>query len=138
LANSECSTAEPPPFHGSNEEELRACAKCFADHIVISSLQASLDDIPLEQLGDYRTASPLFTFDYPDENIFGIPDGPEKAKSVSDGYWILLRPLSAGQHTLSFSGSFAFSPGDDCGQGIDQPLSLGFSASYVLTVKGEK
>ena len=32
----ECSTAEPPPFFGRDEEELRACAETAAEQIDIS------------------------------------------------------------------------------------------------------
>jgi hypothetical protein len=133
-ANVECSTVEPPPFHGDNEEELRACAKCWADQIVVSSLEATLDGEALSDLGSYRVASPLFTFEYPADNIFGIPGGPGTGQSVSDGYWLLLNPLSAGSHTLSFSGAFEIPAEGACG--ADGPASFGFGAVYELTVEG--
>jgi hypothetical protein len=133
MANVECSTVEPPPFFGADEEELRACAKCFADQIVVSSLEATLDDEELGDLGSYRAASPLFTFEYPADNIFGIPGGPATGESVSDGYWLLLNPLSAGNHTLAFSGAFEF-PEGECG--LPAGTSFGFGAVYELTVGG--
>jgi hypothetical protein len=137
IANVECSTVEPPPFFGSTEGELRSCARCWADHIVPSSLEVTVDGRALEDLARYRAASPLFTFAYPADNIFGIPDGPGTGQSVSDGYWIYLHPLPAGQHTVSFSGAFDLPAGDDCGSGFG-PTSFGFAGSYKLNVQGGK
>jgi len=133
MVNVECSTVEAPPFFGTDEEELRACAKCFADQIVVSSLEATLDGKGLKDLGSYRAASPLFTFEYPADNIFGIPGGPATGDSVSDGYWLLLNPLPAGDHTLSFGGAFEF-PEGECG--LDAGTAFGFASVYELTVGG--
>ena len=135
IANVECSTVEPPPFFGSTEEELRDCARSWADHIVPSSLEVTVDGRPLQQLASYRAASPLYSFEYPADNIFGIPGGPGTGQSVADGYWIYLLPLSAGGHTVSFSGAFDLPAGDDCGSGFG-PTSFGFAGSYNLTVRG--
>ena len=135
IANVECSTVEPPPFFGSTEQELRDCARCWADHIVPSSLGVTVDGQPLHELASYRAASPLYSFEYPADNIFGIPGGPGTGQSVADGYWIYLLPLSAGDHTVSFSGVFDLPAGDDCGSGLG-PTSFGFAGSYKLTVQG--
>jgi hypothetical protein len=115
MANIECSTVEDPPFFGADEEALRDCAACWADLIDVSSLQATLDGTELADLGAYRASSPLFTFAYPADNIFGIAGGPATGQSVSDGYWALLGPLSAGSHALSFSGQFQIPAGGACG-----------------------
>ena len=135
IANVECSTVEAPPFFGSTEEELRACAACWADHIVPASLEVMVDGRALEDLARYRAASPLFAFEYPMDNIFGIPGGPGTGQSVSDGYWIYLPPLPAGEHTMSFSGAFDLPAGDDCGSGFG-PASFGFAGSHRLNVQG--
>jgi hypothetical protein len=135
MANIECSTVEGPPFFGANEEELRNCAACWADLIDVSSLQATLDGRELVELGAYRASSPLFSFEYPADNIFGIPNGPGTGQSVSDGYWVLLNPLSRGDHTLSFSGEFQIPEGGACGL-PDGGFSFGFGATYRLSVTG--
>jgi len=136
MANIECSTVEAPPFFGADEEALRDCASCWADLIDVSSLHASVDGRALTDLGSYRAASPLFTFEYPADNIFGIPGGPASGQSVSDGYWVLLNPLSAGEHTVSFSGVIEIPAGGACGLETEDPISLGFGAVYQLTVSG--
>ncbi len=125
IANVECSDVEPPPFYGADEAARRECAAGWADLIDVDSLQATLDGRELTDLGAYRASSPDFTFLYPADNIFGIPGGPGTGQSVSDGYWVLLAPLSAGEHTLSFSGCFDEAAGGFC-----------FEATYKLTVAG--
>jgi hypothetical protein len=103
ILNAECSTVEPPPFYGSNEAELRACAKSFVDPAV--DLFAEIDGVPVQKLGQYRTQSPLFTFTAPEPNVLFVP-GPVTGQSVSDGYYLLLPPLPVGKHTLHFGGTF--------------------------------
>jgi hypothetical protein len=99
IANVECSTFEPPPFFGADEEELRACAAAFQD--AATGLVASIDGEEVKNLDAYRVQSPLFELSLPEPNIFGLP-GPISGQSVSDGVWILLAPLSAGMHTIHF------------------------------------
>jgi hypothetical protein len=103
IVNVECSTIEPPPFFGSNEEELRACAASFQD--MAFGLSATIDGRDVANVDQYRVQSPVFEFTAPDGNIFGLP-GPISGQSVSDGVWILLAPLSRGSHTIHFQGSF--------------------------------
>jgi len=109
LLNSECSTVEPPPFYGADEAEMRACAAGWVDSG--SDLFCIIDGVAVENVSSYRVDSPLFSFTAPNDNIFGIP-GPVTGESVSDGYWIFLAPLSAGQHTIRFGGSFPGFPID--------------------------
>ena len=136
LADAECSTVESAPFHGDNAQELTDCATCWGDHTVVSSLQATLDGVPLQNLGSYRAVSPMFSFEYPADNIFGIPGGAGTGQSVSDGWWLLLPPLSAGVHTLSFFGAFDFPDGDEGCEGSGGGFSGSFGGDYVLTVAG--
>lgn len=134
IVNVECSNVEPPPFFGGDAEELTACATCWGDHIVVSSLTIVVDGVPLQALETYRAVSPMFGFEYPADNIFGIAGGPSTGLSVGDGYWIMLQPLSAGEHTVSFSGGFEFPDGDEGCNGSGGGFSFGFGGDYVLTV----
>jgi hypothetical protein len=66
-------------------------------------LEASIDNVALENLDQYRVTSPVFNLFLPKGNVLGIPDdtyGPV----VADGYWLLLTPLSPGKHTIHFHG----------------------------------
>jgi hypothetical protein len=79
---------------------LRAVAASIMDNPML--LQAELDGRPLHNLPAYRVQSPVFSLTYPPDSIFGF--GGTFAPQVSDGYFIMLAPLSAGAHTLHFRG----------------------------------
>jgi len=103
IVNTECSTVEPPPYHGDNEAELRACAKGFTD--ATSDLAVEIDGTSLMNLPAYRHQSPLFTFGpLPADNLLGLPVGTT-AQSVDDGIYLLLPPLPVGEHTIHFTAS---------------------------------
>ena len=101
IINAECSTIEG---NGTTQAELSACAKGDIDPV--TTVTATVDRVALQNLmppnSPYRVQSPLFTFTSVPDNIFGIPAGT--SPSVADGYWILLAPLSTGQHTIHFRG----------------------------------
>jgi hypothetical protein len=48
--------------------------------------------------------SPLFTFVVPQDNVLAVPPG--MGQSVSKGVYLMLAPLSHGQHVLHFGGTF--------------------------------
>lgn len=106
VVNYECSVFEPPPFHGDNEAELRACANHLFDNNA-TDLFAVIDGKPVNKLGDYRTESPLFSWGpLPEDNIFAFfgVDAPAGTTSpaVDVGVYLLLPPLSVGVHTIEF------------------------------------
>lgn len=94
----ECSVAEPPPFHGEDEAELRACANGLLD--LASDLYVAIDGKPVQNPGAYRTESPLFRFGpLPEGNVLGLPPGTQ-SDAVAAGYGLLLSPLSVGVHRI--------------------------------------
>lgn len=109
IVNSEDSFLENPSL--TTEEELRASANFFANAIVEDSLLVEIDGQPLENLAEHRVESPLFTYGpLPDGNLleeFGVPGAVEGATSqgVGDGYFVMLAPLSVGEHTLHWEGT---------------------------------
>ncbi len=100
VIGSECSTLEPPPFHGDNEEQLRACAESF----VPQDTFVSVDGVPLQNLEDYIFTSPVFEFTVPENNFLGVPAGT--GQSVAHGLALMLTPLTPGKHTLVLQGAF--------------------------------
>jgi hypothetical protein len=82
------------------ESELRALLKSPFDQVRVA--EATVDAVKLENLVNYRVQSPLFNFTYPENNIGGVPPGPSQA--VAEGYWVMLHPLAAGDHTIHFRG----------------------------------
>lgn len=88
------------PEDGETEEEVRALANASMDGV--DMLECSVDGVPLEDLFDYRAESPAFTL--PDTLLvdFGFDPG-DRYPAVADGFWILLAPLSRGEHVIHFS-----------------------------------
>jgi hypothetical protein len=83
------------------EEDLRVTTKEAVDNPAI--LEASIDGVPLQNLHNYRTESPLFNVTLPEGNIFGVPE--LNSEAVSDGYWVMLQPLPVGDHSVNFRGA---------------------------------
>ncbi|MBX9579434.1 MAG: PEP-CTERM sorting domain-containing protein [Gemmataceae bacterium] len=115
VANAEASAIEPPPFFGATEAERRAAANAFVD--ASSGRFAEIDGVSVPDLDAYRTDSPEFLFGpLPADNLFaffGLP-GPVgyTGPSVAAGYWLLLTPLSPGEHTISSGVTFGLPPGE--------------------------
>lgn len=103
IINAECSTLEPLPWRGENEYALRTCASSFGNATITDSLKVTVDGAPLQNLKNTRVQSPVFTFKSPDANsILGMAG---TGLSASDGYWVLLNPLSPGKHKIHFEGA---------------------------------
>jgi hypothetical protein len=85
---------------------LRAAAAASMDPV---TLEASIDGVPVRHLRDYRVQSPVFSVTLPEGNVVDVPSGTY-APMVSDGYWLMLAPLSAGTHTIHFKSSITSGP----------------------------
>ena len=68
------------------------------------TLKAVIDGKQVKDLDQQLVQSPVLTITYPDDNYTGLPAG-SYAPNLSNGYWLLLAPLSAGKHTIYFKGS---------------------------------
>ena len=106
--SAECSTLEDPPFFGSNEAELRACAR--AVNAGVTTIDVVLDGtrVPVTEV-----TSGLLRLDLPADNIFGVPAGTGLPPylSVADGWVALLPPLTPGTHTITLDVVGEFPPG---------------------------
>jgi hypothetical protein len=103
VVNVECSSLEPAPFFGGTVAERRACVQ--QDDFAFAPLFAELDGEPIvPDLDAFTFVSPNFPMVAVGGNPFGIPPG--SGFSVSRGVWLLLAPLSPGEHTLHFAGTF--------------------------------
>jgi hypothetical protein len=114
LLEAECSTLEGPPFYGGNEEELRACAQA----IVPTEMEASIDGVEIENPEQYISTSPVYEFVVPEGNILGAPAGAT-GQSISYGAFLMLAPLSPGEHTIHTHGVYP-----DFGFTADRDLTL--------------
>jgi hypothetical protein len=72
-----------------------------------TDLQASLDGNDIPVVASYRGTSNMYSFagDLSLNPGFDNCITGRQQKAVSDGYWLLLTPLSPGQHTLQFAGT---------------------------------
>ncbi len=130
ILNAECSNVEPEPFFGATEDDQRECANDFID--ATDELFLKIDGHEVPNPEQYRIDSPAGGFDFNavENNPFGIPVGDGHA--VSDGFWILLKNLKPGKHTIEFSGKadwsqfFPQSP---------QPFIFEAGATYILDVQ---
>lgn len=128
IIDAECATAEG---NGTTDAELRDCAEDIIKHVTETS--AEIDGRPLQNLALYKKQSPLFTWGpLPENNVFQDPDNfptGTTSSSVSDGYFVLLAPLSPGEHTIHFTGTVEFTQAQD---GFDFKFSL--EITYRLLV----
>jgi hypothetical protein len=133
VLDSECSTLEG---NGTTDAELRACAAFWASFA--TGLSCEVDGKAVEKLEAYRVQSPLYTFGpLPEGNVlqgwgYEAPAGAT-SPSVSDGYFLMLAPLSAGKHTIHISGRIVLSV--ENGDPFDYVFVL--DVTYNLTVVPE-
>jgi hypothetical protein len=126
IINAECDTLTPPTI-GGTEAELRACAKDLMDHVTETSASVDGTAIALGPPGPnarFRFDSPLFTITFAPNNGF-YPDGSVAGtgSAVADGYWVLVKPLAVGKHTIDFHGKAVF-PGFKFKVGVHYNLKV--------------
>jgi hypothetical protein len=81
-----------------------------------------------------RVQSPLFSFSFPNNNIFGAQGGP--SQSVADGYYVFLKPLSPGKHDIRFkavSVQFTTTGTSNAAQNIAYHLIVQWNPSLSLS-----
>jgi hypothetical protein len=118
IINTECSTVEDPPFH----IDLDHPARCVDGRFNGETQSVSTEGLDLKIDGkqinldwdDYFITSKVFDFSLPDvtppndHNNLGVlsnacTTNPDGCQAKSKGYWIMLPPLSKGDHTIAFS-----------------------------------
>jgi hypothetical protein len=121
IINVECDSALDPSL--DTEAELRACAKADQDTVIAKEI--TVDGVNIGSLDSYRFESSLFNLTFPENNIAGV--APQTAKAVSDGFWILLEPLSPGMHEIHFKAAL----GDPTAIGT---TNFALDVRYLLTI----
>ncbi|HXZ43643.1 MAG TPA: hypothetical protein VEH53_02355 [archaeon] len=105
------------------EQRLRSCPATSGDAIDAKTLTATIHSKKVDELARFRAQSPVCGFTLPAENVLGVDRGA--GFSVSDGYCLMLRPLSPGKRRIHFEG--ACKSGSPC-DGFSQDMT------YELTV----
>jgi hypothetical protein len=99
-----------PPW--SPEQEAFARSIIAADVDTAQNLVLEVDGKSYAVTPEYRVPTTVGVCVLPADNLFvyfGFPVLPGPHECVADGYWALLPPLSAGEHTIRFAGGFASS-----------------------------
>lgn len=102
---------------------LRAASAALIDEA--ANLSVTVDGIAIKNLR--RVKSEVFVVALPKENVFVAPCAPLNvppgiySPAVDDGFYVLLRPLPVGSHTLHFH---AESPGGTLQQDVTYNLSV--------------
>ena len=105
-------------------------------NIYPNSFGITLDGHPLALTNDevHKVQSNLFKLSLPANNLWGEPTGPDQA--ITQGWWIMLKPLPAGQHTVHYTTGYRDSRSDPTippGQGNQSPYIQ--DVTYHLIVK---
>ncbi len=128
IINSEYSNIEKP---GLSEQKLRALAKNDIDHVTVKEVK--VDGKKLKNLDNFRVESKYFRFTFPEDNLLDLFTGSDQhagsSKAVSDGYWIMLKPLPTGDHDISIHGKAVF---DDDPNNI---FTFETEVTYHITIK---
>lgn len=122
VVNNECSYLEFPAY--KTEAELTNCASSLIDKA--TNLKVLIDGVAIQDLNKFRFQSSIFNFSLPSDNVLGL--SPGTTDSSANGYWIMLKPLSKGVHTIEFGGSIL---------DVSTTSNVNFAtdATYHLTVK---
>lgn len=99
VINVTISNAEEPTLN--TDTDLISFVKGHMDDIV--EKRANIDGEDLFISEKFRVRSSPFNFSFPPNNIFSAKEGP--TRGVGDGYWIFVKPLQPGIHTISTYGS---------------------------------
>jgi hypothetical protein len=121
IINVVCDSATEPAL--DTEAELRACAQDDQDTVI--GKEITVDGRSVGNLDSYRFQTSVFNLTFPENNIAGVT--PQTAKALSDGFWILLEPLSPGMHEVHFKALL----GDPTATGL---TNFALDVRYVLTV----
>jgi hypothetical protein len=93
------SFAEEPQLKTESDLVTRA----NEDIASLTNVNLSIDGISIKNLNEYRVQSPVFDILFGETNAFKLPPG--KTRAISDGFWIFLRGLPSGWHTIHAIGS---------------------------------
>ena len=103
IINTFCSELNDQITGPQVEEGLRQCTEDIINQVDI--LEASIDGKSITNFEKFRVQSPVFTISIPEDNAFDITNFtniPQKA--ISDGYWVEVKGLDPGEHTIEFTG----------------------------------
>jgi hypothetical protein len=112
------------------------------------NIEAFIDDQRLEHLENYRVRSEVFDLMFPKDNVYNVRPG--LTRSVCDGYWLFIKPLQAGTHSIFFEGETSLKEPYTINQlkgnaihspiwkHIDKKSTFKLEVTYDLTIKNDR
>ena len=65
---------------------------------IVTELRVTIDGVDISNLKEYRARSRVFDLIFNPNNVYQV--APGYTRSVTDGYWIFLKPLPLGDHKI--------------------------------------
>jgi hypothetical protein len=112
-----CSSVEPPPYFGGDEDELAACATGEANSMLSS--EVTINGVAVDDPMQYRHVTPLYTLNFGPGNFYELD--PIVALSVTDAWGFVIAPPAPGEYELVISNQW---------DGMDEP----YVTTYTIVV----
>ena len=117
VLNVDCSSVEAPPFFGATAAAQRACATALFDRT--EDIAAAVNGREVPNPLRFRVVSPQFSIaPLPADNRLGVAAG-STGTGVADGVYLMVKPLSVGDHTIHITGTFT-----DLGFSLDATIEI--------------
>jgi hypothetical protein len=107
------------PFSAPTAAAQKANAELWADRI--QDLSVTIDNAPVTNIKAYQVATGQFTFMGAPVHSF-FPPGNYTA--VANGYYLIIKPLPAGPHTIHVSGAYTTAIGQGVVNNVDMTLLI--------------
>ena len=93
-------------FMTSEEDEINTVRYSLVEAVNNAGIRmVKLDGQLIAVKQDYRLSTPPFRFKLPDNSANTLfPDLDSNHLGMAEGYWLMLKPLSPGKHTLQITG----------------------------------
>ena len=88
--------------HGYLKSEIELAKYAKADLDSAEIYEAYVDDVKLKCMEICRVRTGVFKFSVPNGQF--VSKDSETFQAISDGYWVFLKPLPQGEHTIIFVG----------------------------------
>jgi hypothetical protein len=118
--------------HSADEEPIEVealqredAAFLVANFVDVDSLEVTVDGKTVrgaKNLSEFRAQSPNLPFTLPEDNVLGA--APGRYHGTTDGYWMMLEPLSPGAHEVRFLGNVV----------VEGEIVFGLDITYDLTI----
>jgi hypothetical protein len=111
------------------DQELRDCVNIGLDTVKFTAKVDGIQVMSSDNRNDFLPVPYLYNLTFVKDNLYDAPYGTYRA--MADGYFLFVKPLSVGNHTIEFKETF-FKPGFEGQPSSENRIS---NVAYDLTVK---